>query len=180
MKDHFAWACNDPSYQKEAPGPDGHQRAYRAIFEIDGFQSRTIKDALETGVLKDVEFVSYEEREGAGHDEPDVVEEVVREARWKVGKRVSEEQARNLFARAREYLDDWAATPEEAQMLVRIKTASGQTKTTQIDSNYDEVLEQAFIQNEVIGGFDERLPSKYENFHEGVLGKILQIGQSLG
>jgi len=69
VKDHFAWACNDPAYEKTAPGPDGRPKSYRAIFEVDGFQSRTVKDALRTGVLKDIEFVVLEEHEADGHDE---------------------------------------------------------------------------------------------------------------
>ena len=180
VKDHFAWVCNDPIYQKSAPGPDGRLKSYRAIFEVDGFQAQTLKDALEDGVLKDIEFVSFETENLDGHDEDELIDEVVREAVWKVGKRVNGEQARGLLDKAKAFMDDFTDDPNESQLFVRIKTASGQIKRTEIDQSKVELLEQAFVQNEVIGDFDQPLPPKYEEFHGQVLQKMTVIGVGLG
>ncbi len=179
VKDHFCWACNDPTFEKEAPGPDGKPRSYRAIFDVDGYKSRTIRDALNDGVLTDIEFVSVEEDFSFGHDEAPVVDEVVRQARWKVGKKISEQQAQGLFAKAKEYVAEFSDNPDKSKMLVRIKASNGQIKQTEVLLDSAELLEQAFIQNEVISGFDGLLPSRYDKFHEEVSEQMRNLGSEL-
>lgn len=179
IRDHFTWACNDPAYAKEAPGPDGKQRSYRAIFDVDGYKSRTLGDALAEGTLADIEFVSTEEDFPLGHDEAPIIGEVVRQARWKIGKKVTEQQAQGLFEKAKDFITDFTDNPGDSQIYVRIKTGSGQIKQTEIDVDNAQVLEQAFIQNEIVSDFDEALPSRYSEFHPQMVAKVRMLGVDL-
>ncbi|MXO50149.1 hypothetical protein GRI42_02380 [Erythrobacter gaetbuli] len=179
VRDYFTWACHDPSYEKEAEGPDGKPRQYRAIFDIDGYRSRTIGDALAEGVLTDIEFVSIEEDFALGHDELPIVDEVVRQAKWKIGKKVTEEVAQGIFGKAKEFFADFSDDPTSSQTYVRIKTENGQVKRTEIDLDNAQMLEQSFIQNEVVSDFNEPLPARYATFHPELVAKVRELGAKI-
>jgi len=180
VKDHLTWVCNDHRYEKEAQDDDGNAKRFRAFFEIDGHQSRTIREALRTGTLQDIEFISHEENHGDGLDEDPVVEEVVREARWEVKKRVSEDQARGVFRRIGGFLEGFRGDQDDAQVFVRIKAANGQIKRTEVQHDGEEILEQAFIQNEIVSDFDPPLGQRHEAFREDMIQKMTEVANNLG
>ena len=99
IKDHLAWAFTDALYQKRAQDDNGKTKHFRPVFDIDGYQSKTIKEALRTGTLQAIEFISVEESYDDGLDEDAIVAEVAHEARWKIRKKVTEVQARKTFGR---------------------------------------------------------------------------------
>ncbi|MBX7461509.1 hypothetical protein [Qipengyuania huizhouensis] len=179
VRDYFTWACHDAAYEKEAEGPDGKPRKYRALFDIDGYKSRTIGEALTEGVFADIEFVAIEEDFTLGHDELPNVDEVVRQARWKIGKKVTGEVAKGIFEKAKEYFSDFSDDPENSRTFVRIKTENGQIKRTEIDLDNAQMLEQSFIQNEVVTDFNEPLPPRYATFHPELLAKVRTLGANL-
>lgn len=165
IKDHLTWVCNHPAFHKIADDDDGNPKSYRAIFEIDGYQSRTISEAIAGGTLKDVEFVSIEEENVDGLDEEPLIEEVIHEAKWSINKKVPENRINHLFNWLRE-----RRPTDKSKMFVRIKTESGQIKTTEVDPDNDQMLEAAFIQNEFVSGFDEPLGAR----HAEVRGDLVQ------
>lgn len=165
IKDHLTWVCNHPTFHKVAYDGDGNPKSYRAIFEIDGYQSRTISEAIAVGTLKDVEFVSVEEENVDGLDEEPLIEEVIHEAKWSINKKVPEDRINPLF--------DWLREQrprDNSKMFVRIKTEAGQIKTTEVDPDNDQMLEAAFIQNEFVSGFDEPLGAR----HAEIRGDLVQ------
>ena len=180
VKDHLTWVCKSNRYEKEVLDDDGNQKRFRPVFEIDGHQSRTIREALRTGALQDIEFISHEENHEDGLDEDPIVEEVVHEARWEVKKRVTEDQARTVFGRIGGFLGDFRGGLKHTQIFVRIKAANGQIKRTEVHHNGDEILEQAFVQNEIVNEFDPPLTQRYDTFRQDMIKKMLEVANNVG
>lgn len=180
VKDHFGWVLKSPQYEKEAQDDDGNTKRFHPVFEIDGHQSRTIREALRTGALQDVEFISHDENHRDGLDEEAIVEEVVHEARWQVKKRVTEDQARSIFGRIGSFLADFRGGADNTQIFVRIKADNGQIKRTEVHHNGEEILEQAFVQNEIVSDFDPPLTQRYEAFRQDMIQKMLEVAGNVG
>lgn len=180
VKDHFTWVCKDHTYEKEVQDDDGDAKRFRAFVEIDGHQSRTIGDALRTGTLQDIEFVSHRERHEDGLDEDPVVEEVVHEARWEVKKRVEKDQARGLFSRIGSFVEQFRGENDDAKVFVRIKADNGQIRRTEVQHDGEEILEQAFIQNEIVTDFDPPLGQRHDGFREDMIRKMIEVASNAG
>lgn len=180
IKDHLAWTLKSPLYEKEVHDEDGIPKRFHPVFEIDGHQSRTIREALRTGTLQDIEFINHEENHEDGLDENPIVEEIVHEARWQVKKRVTEAQARSIFGRIGGFLGDFRGGVDATQIFVRIKADNGQIKRTEVHHNGDEILEQAFVQNEIVSDFDPPLTQRYEAFRQDMINKMLEVAENLG
>lgn len=180
IKDHFTWACNRAEYQKTVEDDDGQPKSFRPFFEVLGHQSKTIRDALRTGVLQDVELIGHDENHEDGLDEDPIVREIVHEARFEVKRRVSEDQARTVFGRARDFIRDFRGGAENTQMFVRIKAANGQIKRTEVNYDGEEILEQAFVQNEIVTDFDPPLTQRYQAFRDDMLQKMVEVANSVG
>jgi len=179
IKDHFAWVCNNDLYKKAAQDNNGNPKRFRAIFEIDGHQSRTIREALMTGTLQDIEFIGYGEKNEHGLDEDLIVKEIIHEAKWEVKKRVSEDQARSVFGRISGFLDRFRHDVDRPQIFVRIKADNGQIKRTEVHHNGNEILEQAFVQNEIVSDFDPPLTQRYKAFRQDMIQKMLAVAKSV-
>jgi len=180
VKAHFAWVCKQGRYANEAEDGDGNLKRFHAVFDIVGHQSRTIREALRTGTLQDIEFVSNEEFHDDGLDEDPIVKEVIHEASWKVKKRVTEDQARNVFDRVTEFLPTFRGGADDTQIFVRIKADNGQIRRTEVHHDGDEILEQAFVQNEMVSDFDPPLTQRYENFRSDMIRKMRSVADNLG
>jgi hypothetical protein len=175
VKDHFAWVCNDAAFEKEAIDENGQQRSFRAIFEIVGHQSKTIREALRGGSLQDIEFVSREEVHPDGLDEEGLIQEIVYEAKWQVKRRITEDQARGLFGKIGEFAGGFNAGKGKTNVYVRIKAENSQIKRSEIAQDAGEILEQSFVLNEVITDFEMPLSSRYDDFREDVIRKMVSL-----
>jgi len=180
VKEHLAWVCKNPIYEKEVQDDDGNPKRFRPVFEIVGHQSRTIREALRTGTLQDIEFVSHEKNHQDGLDEDPIVEEIVHETKWQVKKRVTEDQARSTFGRIGDFVKKFKGGADATQIFVRIKADNGQIKRTEVRHNGDEILEQAFVQNEIVSDFDPPLTQRYEAFRDDMIQKMLEVGNNVG
>lgn len=87
-----------------------------------------------------------------------------------------EEEADSVFGKMRGYFrDKFRKGDGDAHMFVRIKTAAGQIKRTEIPDGEEPVLEQAFVHNEFINNFDEPLAQRHDGLRDDVVKKILAI-----
>ena len=183
VKAHFTWACNKIKYYKPARMNDDQQKIFRLFFELDGHQSKIIRDALDTGILHDIELVAHEEDHEDGLDEDPIVRQVVHEARIDIRRRVSEDQARTLFRRiVVDRIPLLHGGADNTRMFVRIKSANGQIKRTEVKHHHhdEEILEQAFIQSEIVSDFDQPLTSRYEGFRHDLLQKMREVADQIG
>lgn len=179
VKDHFTWVCDTAFSQKEVLDDEGRPKRFRAHFEILGRQSRTIRDALRTGRLQDVELVSHQANHADGLDEEPVVSDVVKQIRWEVKKRVSDAQAQSIFEKIRNYLARDAEFDGNRRSFVRIKTDNGQIKQAEIDLAAEEILGQTFIQNEIVTDFDPPLRHRYNDLRQDMIRKLIEIAGRL-
>lgn len=180
VKSHFAWACGHSDFVKEAEDDSGERKSFKPVFDIDGHQSKTIREALRTGVLQDVEFITHEENHPDGLDEDGIIDEVVHEARWQIKKRVNDDQAQNIFQRVPGYIQDLVGGVDNTQIFVRIKADNGQIKRTEVEHNGEEILEQAFVQNEIVSEFEPPLTQRYEVFREDMIQKMSELANNVG
>lgn len=179
LKDHLGWICRDDRFKKTYNDDDGNEKNTHPIMEIDGFQSKTIKDALQTGQLQDIEFIGHQESFDDGLDEDPIINEVVHNAKWDVKRQVTEEQAQRLFGRISGFFDNFRNGRQNGQVFVRIKTNSGQIKRTEINVDSDSILEQAFVQNEIISDFATPLTPRYQQLRQDIIDKMLAILNNL-
>jgi hypothetical protein len=185
LKAHFNWVMNSPAHFKVFDA-DGLAKQYRATTEFDGFQSKTLREAMTTGTLQNIEFVG-QERLDEGHDEEDLVRETTHEVKWSIKRRVDADGARRLVSRAFDFMRGWEAVEQDkSQLLVRIKAENGQIRTAAItaeaeesEAAAEEALENAFYLNEFINGFDAPLTQRYDALREDVLRKLKQKAQDL-
>jgi len=124
--------------------------------------------------------VSHEENHADGLDEDPIIQEVVHEARWEVKRRVTEDQARGLFGKIGGFLDTFKCGADNTHIFIRIKADNGQIKRTEVEHNADEILEQAFVLNEIVTDFDPPLTQRYDNFRADMLQKMTQLAANMG
>lgn len=182
IKDHLTWLCKDERLQKLYKDQNGKGRNVTGVFEVDGYQSGTIHDALNTGTLQDIEFIEILERYDDGLDEDSVVRQVVHEAKWDVKKKVNEDEAKEVFKSMRNFFHSKFRQNQDsdARMFVRIKTTAGQIRRTQVDEHRENILEQAFVQNEYVGDFDTPLTQRHDRLRDDMISKISGIAKQLG
>lgn len=176
IKDHFAWLSEHERLLKPYSDEKRKEKVARAIVEIDGHQSTTIRDALKAGTLQDIEFIQTVEENEDGLDEDTVVKEVVHQATWGIKKKVSDEEAGSVFKSMRSFFrDKFRKGDNDAHMFVRIRTAAGQIKRAEVTDGEEPVLEQAFVHNELISDFNEPLAQRHDGLRDDVVQKILAI-----
>lgn len=178
LKNHFGWICRDSRFMKTYTDEHGKQNNSHPIFEIDGYQSNTIGDALKNGRLQDIEFIRHAKDFKDGLDEEPIIKEVSHRAIWNVGKHVDEEQARSIFSRIPGFRQKFASEDEKIDMYVRIKTDAG-VKQTEVKGDADAILEQAFIQHEIIRDFETPLKPRYQKPRQDILKKMITITANL-
>lgn len=178
FKNHLAWMFNQfDEFLRSYKDPDGQEKEAKPVFDLLGFQSSTLKDALKNGILQDIEFVEHQEIEDL--DEDTVIKSKIYETKWDVRKKVSEKQAETLFGEAKRYCKEkFGQKKNKAKMYVRIKSATGQIKRTEVKQK-EEALEQIFLLNEKIEGFKTPLPPRHEGVDSVVRDKIIAKAKSL-
>ena len=179
VKDHLNWICRNQRYEREA-NYDGNSRKYRPIFEIIGFQSKTIRQALETGILQDVQLIGLSENHVDGLDEDPIIENVFSDVRVTVDKRVEGGAARGLFQRIQRIIDSFFPNGgDDVQLFVKIKTEDGQEKRAAVDHN-DDILDQVFVQTEMVSGFDPPLTQRHEEIRPDMIQKMVDLADRIG
>lgn len=147
---------------------EGEQIPYRCIFEVTGHTNHTIAEALNSGKLEDIEFVSHEIIE-EGHDEYGYIKEEVQKATFVIKRGVTTDAAETIFTRARNKFRNGNFD----KMFVRIKTNKGQIRRTEIDDSHEDIMSQYFYHSEVIKDFETPLEQTHEEINDEVVNKIL-------
>ena len=178
VKAYLSWACTEEYCEKPARDAKGKLKIFIPHIAIDGHQSRTIREALRNGTLHDIKFVGYKEDHEL--DEDPNIKEVVHQTTWEVQRHITEGQARKIFNRFAKTLEGFTRSEEYPQIFLRIKAENGQLKQTEVPHNGDEILEQAFVQNEIVQGFDEPLPQRYLEFRQDMIEKMQNLTKKLG
>lgn len=152
--------------------------------EIIGYASQTIREALKTGELEDIELIEYDRQEEL--DEETHFKEIKHKLNFKVGKKVSTETTKNILENIRDISRNFFKD-EKTHMFIRIKTDTGQIKTTTINENKNgndimsaNILEQAFVRHEKISGFDTKLSDNHKNLRDDVIKKMIDLTNNLG
>ncbi|MCK5385458.1 MAG: hypothetical protein KAJ29_07740, partial [Alphaproteobacteria bacterium] len=131
---------------------EGEDVVYRPLFEIVGYQSNTLREAIVNNTLQDIEFVRYNGVTD-GLDEYGYIQEQVTRAKLIVQRGIETDTEDS-------FIDDVMNRFRHGdfdEMYVRIKTQNNQIKTTAVDTEREDILSQYFICNEYIEAFDEPL-----------------------
>lgn len=137
-KSYFNWTLAKPA-AKLAFSENGDKKIYRAVVELDGFQSLTLKQAMATGTVMDVTLVGNQQRD-AGSDEVPLIREREEQMRWVIGSQLNWENAKAILKKGFDVLRGWE-TMNAKEFLVRIKSPDGQEKTISVSSEA-EILRQ--------------------------------------
>ena len=180
VKAYLSWACTEGYCDKQAHDDKRKLRTFSPHIKIDGHQSRTIREALRVGTLQDIKFVGYKKEYDDELDEDPNIREVIQQTTWEVKKRINDGQALLLFERLAKAMERFLPEAEDPQVFLRIKAENGQLKQTEISQNRAEILEQAFVQNEIVKDFDEPLPQRYPEFRQDVIEKMQSLEKKLG
>lgn len=185
LKAHFNWILNDPALKKSFL-VDEVEKQYRGTVNFEGYQSKTLREAMTSGTIQGLEFIGNE-RLDEGVDEDDLIRETVHEVHWTVKRRVDADGAQRLVSKALRFLRGWEdVEADKSQLLVRIKAENGQVKTAEVMAGAEEIedataeaLESAFYLNEIIGDFDVPLTQRYDGFRDDVLLKLRERAREL-
>ena len=175
IQSHFGWVCRD-TLKRVHRDENGEVKEYSPVFDIVGYQSSTIQEALKTGTLQDIQLVKYEEKSDGLDEAPYHVEY---KEQINVKKKLSDDEAVGLFDKIPELFSKIKPGEDNAHMFIRIKTSAGQTKTTEVEREKSAILEETFIQNEYVNGFDEPLTNRYGKIREDMLQKMISIAQNI-
>lgn len=174
VKAHFGWARDNA--QKE-PQPKTHL----PVFELDGHQSTTVREALNRGTLKDIELVRVEKQYNDGIDEESSgIGESIQSVSLKPIKNASRGQIHGMLNSIRTFRDRHFEAGSDTQTYIRIKTDDGQIKRSEIHNTEREaVLEEAFVQNEKLSGFEFDLKTTYIKPSIEMAKKLIELGSRL-
>lgn len=178
LKSHFNWALQHPNAVKTMI-LNGEPRPYKGTTEIDGYQSKTVMQAMTSGTVLDVQFVGHQALTG-GLDEAAIIREKVNEVKWGIGRQLNAEETSSLIRRGIDFLRGWDDVEEGSkELLVRVKSESGQIKTASVNANdgtvddaTEDALGSAFQLNELINGFDAPLTQRYADIRQDVIEKM--------
>lgn len=177
IKRYFRHLFSNSQYIKSYRNRNYKNITYYPLFEIDGHQSKTIRDALSSGVLQDIEFVSFKTRND-GFDEKRYIQEIKENTKLIIKRGIEtntdDSWIDSIINRFRkEYHKD---------IFIRIKTDDKVIKTTQIDASIDlekkSVLDQYFIHNEIVANFNEPLEQSHDSIRDDLVNKMIGIAES--
>ena len=151
-----------------------------SVFELDGYQSTTVRDALDKGTLQNLEFIKVIKNYSGGIDEDaSGVDEFVQSARLRAKKQVTGAQAHGILKRIGMIKNRHFGGDSETQVYIRIRTGDGQIRRFEIHHTDDAVLEETFVHNEMVSGFKELLKSMYAEPLMEMVHKLTRIGDQL-
>ncbi|GAA6212384.1 hypothetical protein NBRC116602_21250 [Hyphomicrobiales bacterium 4NK60-0047b] len=176
---YFRWVCNKERFKEYVEDEKGNKKSYLPTFELTGFQSKTIREALNDGKLQDIEFIKHSEVFPDGLDEEGLIQAVDYQAKWEIRRSVSDEEANKIFNLLSPFKDFFNDNDDPTKIFVKIKASNGSEKKTEITHGKEEVLEQAFIQNEVVNNFETPLPQSYECIREDMIAKMVLLASNL-
>ena len=110
-----------------------------------------------------------------GLDEDPIIKEELWEAKWTIKERVSRSKPNPYLAKCASFSENFRNDDDDAHMFVRIKTAAGQIRRTEVPDDDLAVLEQAFVHNEIIRDFNEPLAQRHKEPRDDVIAKMLDI-----
>lgn len=185
IKAHFNWILANVA-PRRAVVVDGENKPYLGTTEVDGFQSRTLAQAMTSGTVMDIQLVGNEVRED-GLDDNDLIRETVHQVRLDVRRRVDEQGAARLLRLGIDRLRGWEAVEQEdRELLVRIKSDGGQVKTAtvvvsseEIEDATQEALGSAFYLNEIVTDFERPLTQRYEFIRDDMIEKMKARARAL-
>ncbi|WP_300057165.1 hypothetical protein [Sulfitobacter sp.] len=179
LKAHFNWILNGaPPKTFKVENED---KSYRGKSEIDGFQSRTLQQAMTSGTILDLQLVGHEAQE-QGQDEADLIRETSRQVKLDVRRQVDADGARRLVHLGLDRLRGWEDVEDDSkELLVRLKSHEGQVKTVEVpvgegdlEDDTKEALENAFMLNEKVAGFETPLTQNYSEIRQDMFEKLIQ------
>ena len=173
-KAHFGWAS---SVTQEQDQP----RTQFPVLELDGYQSITVREALDTGRLRDIELVKVVKDYDDGIDEEaSGVDELIQSAVLKARNDASKRQIHGMLGRIRAFKNTHFGENSDTQTYIRIKTGDGQTRRAEIhNTDRDAVLEEAFVHNELVRNFEFPLRTTYMEPLAEMERKLVEIGDRL-
>lgn len=179
LKAHFNWILN--SAPPKIFKVEDEDKSYKGKTEIDGFQSKTLQHAMTTGTILDLQLIGHEAQE-QGQDEADLVRETSRLVKLDVHRQVDADGARRLVHLGLNRLRGWEDVEDASkELLVRLKSNEGQVKTVEVpvgdgdlEADTNEALENAFMLNEKVAGFEEPLTQNYSKIRQDMFEKLIQ------
>ncbi|WP_281662415.1 hypothetical protein [Halomonas sp. Alg239-R46] len=179
LKSHFNWILNSAAPKFFAI--NGEEKSYRGKSEIDGFQSKTLQDAMTSGTILDLQLIGHETQE-QGQDEADLIRETSKQIKWDVRRQVDAEGAHRLLRLAFDKVRGWEdVEADNKELLVRLQSNEGQIKTVEVemgDGDLEEVtqeaLENAFMLNEKVSDFETPLTQNYTSIRDDMVTKLIE------
>ena len=151
---------------------NGNNKEYRPLFEIVGYQSDTLRDAIVKNTLQDIEFVKFEEQND-GIDEYGYVQQKISRAKFVIQRGIETNTADPFFQK----MMNSYRLGNYKEMYVRIKTRNKQFKTIEVDTEREDILEQYFIYNEIVRDFSEPLEIACETIRPDMVQKMLNTAK---
>ncbi|ATQ54593.1 hypothetical protein [Paracoccus yeei] len=159
---------------------DEEEKTYRAKSEIDGFQSKTLQEAMTSGTILDLQLIGHDAQEH-GQDEADLIRETSRQIKLDVRRQVDEQGARRLLRLGLDKVRGWEDVEDDTkELLVRLQSNEGQVKTVQVqveDGDLDQVtqeaLENSFVLNEKVSAFEVPLTQRYVDIRDDMVAKLI-------
>lgn len=174
VSDYLTWVCREEQFHKTVETEEGKNRSYRPIVEVLGYQSTTLRQALQTGVFEDMEVVS-DVHYAQGVDEDPLIRQETSNIKLSVHKWVSEDQAKSIFGQVKDRFSDRERQPK---FFVRVKSSAGQVKRTQVNlqdaDDLEPVLDCPFVLNEKIEGFSSPLGQRHQAIRADVVQKMIE------
>lgn len=179
LKAHFNWILSGAT--PKVFKVEGEDKSYRGKSEIDGFQSKTLQQAMTSGTILDLQLVGHEAQE-QGQDEADLIRETSRQVKLDVRRQVDADGARRLVHLGLDRLRGWEDVEDDSkELLVRLKSNDGQVKTVEVpvgdgdlEDDTNEALENAFMLNEKVSGFETPLTQYYSEIRQDMFEKLIQ------
>lgn len=167
LKEYPIKSTYRPSNQK---GHRDADRDVRAVADILGRESATIREALEKGVFQDIEYRAEVTKESRGLEVPEATE-VIDTRRWDIDKKTTVERAQEIVAAVFGF---GSSSEKSRQVFVRIGSADGRTSKRAEVLNTTDPFSQPFIQREKIGSLSRALPQFDSSINDELVNRMLR------
>ena len=166
------------NYIKEYTNKNKQIKKYRPIFEFCGYQSNTIRKALESGTLEDIEFISHETVDD-GFDEAQYIREKKQKTTLLVKPGIETDTADSLLTN----MVNKFRSEKHEKMFIKIKNQNGSSKTTEVNTEInletESVLDQVFVRTEIINNFSPPLEQAHSAIRNDLAQKMIDITEEL-
>ena len=175
VKNHLNWIFSNEKYCRTIDQEKRKPKVLRMAVSVLGYESTTVSQAIESGVLENIQIFG-KKIESRGLDNEPFRRDIECGLKVMFDQKVPKNKMSALVAYIKRLRDEQSQELQDVRVRVKILSNDGQHKTAEIANDIQESFEQAFVRNEIVEGFGNRpLTQSYDGFRDDLVEKMIEV-----